>query len=94
MPKVILEGYIVVPTNDLALVLDELPTHIELTRREEGCLRFDVTQSPQEKNTFAVYEEFVDRAAFDAHQLRVRASDWGRATTNVERHYNVTETRE
>jgi len=94
MPKVILEGYIVVPANDLALVMAQLPTHIELTRREEGCLCFDVTQSPQEQNTFAVYEEFVDRVAFDAHQRRVQASDWGRATTNVERHYKVTETNE
>jgi autoinducer 2-degrading protein len=94
MPKVILDGYIVVPENDLALVMAELPTHIQLTRREEGGLYFYVTQNPHEQNTFAVYEEFVDRVAFDAHQRRVHASNWGRAAANVARHYKVIETNE
>jgi autoinducer 2-degrading protein len=81
----------VVPDCDLSLVIAQLPTHIQLTRREEGCLRFDVTQSQQDQKNFSVYEEFVDRAAFEAHQRRAQASDWGRATTNVERHYKVTD---
>lgn len=46
MSRVILEGYIVVPENDLAAVSAELATHIELTRKEEGCLQFDVAQTP------------------------------------------------
>lgn len=91
MPKIILEGHIVVSDRDLAAVMAELPTHIQLTRQEEGCLRFDVTQSPHAENVFFVSEEFIDQAAFEAHQRRVKSSDWGRVASNVERHYQVTE---
>lgn len=91
MHKIVLEGHIVVPGSDLAAVMAELPTHIRLTRQEEGCLRFDVTQSPDAENVFFVYEEFVHRVAFEAHQQRVKSSDWGRVAANVQRHYQVTE---
>lgn len=91
MPKIILEGHIVVPDNDLREVLAALPTHIELTSKEEGCLRFEVKQNPERPNVFSVYEEFIDRAAFDAHQRRVRTSAWGKIAERVERHYKITE---
>jgi hypothetical protein len=31
----------------------------------------------------------VDQAAFDSHQARVQASEWGRATAGIERDYVV-----
>lgn len=68
MTKIILEGHIVVSDSDLVAVMAELPTHIQLTRQEDGCLRFDVTQNPGAQNMFFVYEEFIDRVAFEAHQ--------------------------
>lgn len=87
MPTIVLEGHIVVSDRDFAAVMAELPTHIQLTRQEEGCLLFEVTQSPGAENVFFVSEEFIDRAAFEAHQHRVKSSDWGRVASNVERHY-------
>ncbi|WLD59630.1 antibiotic biosynthesis monooxygenase [Salinispirillum sp. LH 10-3-1] len=91
MPKIILEGHIVVSDADLAAVMAELPAHIQLTRLEEGCLHFEVTQSPGAENVFFVSEEFIDRASFEAHQSHVKSSEWGRVASNVERHYQVTE---
>ncbi len=91
MPKTILSGHIVVPDDNLSDVLAELPTHVELTRREKGCLRFEVVQDSENQNIFSVYEEFTDRFAFEAHQLRVRTSSWGKITVNVARHYKITE---
>lgn len=91
MAKIVLEGHILVPDKDLSAVTDELPTHIKLTRLEEGCLSFDVTQDPENDSVFRVYEVFVDRAAFESHQQRVRTSDWGRIAANAERHYKITE---
>lgn len=58
---------------------------------EAGCLKFEVTQNPANRNVFFVYEEFIDRIAFDAHQERVLRSDWGRVAANVQRYYQVTE---
>ncbi|UPK52988.1 putative quinol monooxygenase [Aeromonas veronii] len=90
MGVVILNGFIIVPPYDLAAVKDELDNHICLTRAETGCQIFKVTQDPLNPCRFDVYEEFVDEAAFQAHQARVKSSRWGKITVNVERHYTVT----
>lgn len=89
--KIILEGSIVVPEEDLEAVLSELPKHVKLTRAEPGCLVFKVTQHADDACKFDVYEEFENRAAFEAHQTRVRASEWGQIAQNVTRHYTVRE---
>ena len=91
MSKVTLHGHIVVSDNDISAVQAELPKHIELTRQEDGCLVFQVTQDPERKNIFNVYEEFIDSDAFDIHQARVKSSRWGQVTLNVERHYAIRE---
>ena len=90
MDKVILQGFIIVPLSELAIVKSELDAHIRLTRAEKDCLIFEVTQDPLNPCRFDVYEEFVDEAAFQAHQARVKSSRWGEITVNVERHYTVT----
>lgn len=77
------------PDEDLARVEAELPKHIELTQKEAGCLVFRVLQDPKDKNTFNVYEEFVNNDAFEVHQRRVKASRWGKITVSVKRHYQV-----
>lgn len=91
MPKVILSGHIVVPASDLNLVQQELTVHIELTRQEPGCLIFDISQDVDNPHLFRVYEEFVHRSAFEAHQARVKESDWGRITADAQRHYKIRE---
>ena len=91
MYTVILEGYIVVADSDLSVVTSELTRHIELTRQEQGCLVFDVTVDQKTATIFHVYEEFIDRNAFEKHQIRVKQSRWAQVTKHVERHYQVTE---
>lgn len=91
MPRVILKGYIQVNDNDLEIVKKELPKHIQLTLAESGCLIFEVTPDPNNKNIFQVYEEFIDRDAFEAHQLRIKTSQWGEISSNVQRHYQIIE---
>lgn len=91
LPKVTLQGYIIVTDDDLALVQAALPEHSALTRKEEGCLVFRVSPDTENKNRFNVYEEFVNRSAFEAHQDRVKNSPWGQVTVNVERHYQISE---
>ena len=89
MNKVVLEGHIVVPDKDLPSVKAELPIHLELTRKESGCLVFEVIQDLENENIFRVYEEFKNRASFESHQKRVKESSWGQVTINVERHYQI-----
>lgn len=89
LAKISLKGYIIVPDSALEAVNAELPFHIESTRKESGCLVFNVTQDNQHRNRFNVYEEFVDRAAFDHHQSRAGESKWAKVTSEVERHYEI-----
>jgi quinol monooxygenase YgiN len=88
-PKIILKGYVIVSSEDLDAVQKALPDHIEKTRAETGCLMFDVVQDQKNKNRFNVHEEFVDKASFSAHQDRVRNSNWGVVSANIEKHYHI-----
>ncbi|HHQ4740789.1 TPA: putative quinol monooxygenase [Aeromonas veronii] len=56
----ILKGFIVVPQAELTAVINELDNHIRLTRLEDGCLIFEVTQNEENQYRFDVYEEFKD----------------------------------
>ena len=73
---------------EMKIVERHLPRHIELTREEAGCLHFDVVQT-EDPLVWSVIERFADQSAFDAHQARVRASDWGRATAGIKRDYVI-----
>jgi quinol monooxygenase YgiN len=50
-----------------------------------------VTEHPTEAGRFDVYEEFVDRAAFDRHQERAAGSEWGTVSRNAQRFYEISE---
>jgi quinol monooxygenase YgiN len=89
LSKVILQGYIIVPHDDLNRVITALDRHKALTRQEPGCLVFKVTQDSQNRYKFDVYEEFLDQAAFEEHQSRVKISAWGDVTVNVKRYYQI-----
>ncbi|WP_265521143.1 putative quinol monooxygenase [Oerskovia flava] len=73
---------------EAAVVRRHLPQHVALTRAEPGCLSFEVTPA-EEPLVWHVEERFVDAGAFAAHQRRVAASEWGRATAGIERRYTI-----
>ena len=87
--RVFLDGYLEVPPERLAAVIQALPEHIALTRAEPGCLAFDVTPSPHHPDRFLVSEIFADQVAFEAHQARARASAWAEVTAGLPRHYTI-----
>ncbi len=86
-----LNGHIDVPADRLSAVTAALPTHIALTRAEPGCLSFAVTPDPTTPGRFLVAERFINRAAFDTHQTRTKASDWAQVTATLPRSYKITE---
>jgi len=87
--RFVLQGHIIVPDTDLATVNAELPTHQNLTQQECGCLVFSITQDKNNPNRFNVYEEFIDENSFKKHQLRIKGTNWAKATTNVIRNYQI-----
>jgi len=88
---VVLQGQIIVPASRLSAVQELLEAHIELTRKEAGCLVFEVNPGEADACVFDVYEEFTDKAAFDTHQKRVQHSEWGRGTGDVVRNYQLSD---
>jgi quinol monooxygenase YgiN len=92
MAQVFLTGRLICRnSDDRARVLRHLPEHIRLTRAEPGCKWFDVTQNAADKLVFDVDECFADRAAFEAHQTRTRASAWFEATQGIERDFALSD---
>ncbi|NNN85815.1 antibiotic biosynthesis monooxygenase [Vibrio sp. A8-1] len=91
MSKVTLKGFILVPESELEVVKIELENHKRLTLEEPGCITFKVTENSENPSRFDVYEEFIDKPAFEYHQDRVKTSHWGKVTVNVERHYEILE---
>jgi quinol monooxygenase YgiN len=73
--------------DEAATVRDALPDHVRLTRQEPGCLSFDIAETAP--GVFSVSERFADRAAFDAHQARTRASEWWQVTGHMARDFAV-----
>ncbi len=74
--RVIARGTITCPADKRSAIVPAMKDHIRLSRAEPGCIQFDITASPSVPDTFVVTEEFANRAAFDAHTNRTRASDW------------------
>ena len=70
----------------LAPAVDE---HVRLTPAEPGCLSFDIRRDPDDPRAFRVDEAFRDRAAFEAHQARMRETDWPARAKDVTRDLEV-----
>ncbi len=89
MSKVIIKGYVLIPEQDLQQVIEALPQHKELSLQETGCLVFDVEQDKNQPNRINVYEEYTDKEAFEFHRNRMKESEWGKVTVNIERHIQI-----
>jgi quinol monooxygenase YgiN len=46
------------------------------TRKEPGCLRFDVLRSQEDPNRFFFYELYKDPAAIDYHKAQPHYNLW------------------
>ena len=89
MTRIALNGRLVCANAEqAATVARHLPRYIELSRAGPGCVSFDV-RGTADPLVWSVSELFTNRVTFDAHQARVRASEWGLATADIERDYVV-----
>lgn len=89
MSEMHLTGQLVCKTEDeVRTVTLHLPEHIERTRAELGCVSFVVTPTGGPL-VWSVEERFEDERVFKLHQERVAGSEWGRATTGIERRYSI-----
>ena len=91
MGVVKLTGHIDVPDADIEMVQTFAPEHIRLSRAEKGCLKFELWQDADNPNIFRLDEAFKDRAAFEVHSARAKASEWGQVSAHLTRHFTIEE---
>ena len=88
--QVFVKGTITCAPEDLEMLKTAVQSHINLTIAEPGCIQFSITQDDTDPCTFIVDESFVDRAAFDLHTKRTRASKWWEMTKHIPRNLEIT----
>ncbi|MEV8135476.1 putative quinol monooxygenase [Microbacterium aurantiacum] len=89
MSQVRVSGHLIAENAEQARIIRaHLAVHIELTRAEAGCLKFDVEPTDDDL-AWTVEEVFSDEEAFASHQRRAASSQWGLATAGIERRYVV-----
>ena len=64
---IIVAGHIDVPPEGADRAADLARSMMEETRREDGCVVYDITRSLERPGRFHVYEEWRDLAALAAH---------------------------
>lgn len=90
-PMIALTGRLICnDTAQMMTALSLLPDHVEASRAEPGCLRFDLWQD-DDPMIWHLAELFVDADAFAAHQARLADSAWGRDSTAITRDYQQRE---
>lgn len=89
--RIQLDGHVDVPAERWDTVLEALKDHIALTRKEPGCITFNVTPCNQVAHRLLVHEMFQDQQAFDAHQTRAQSSPWAKITAGLPRDYTIIE---
>lgn len=87
--RVTLNGHLDVPADRWDAVREALPEHIALTRKEPGCIMFDVAPCREVEMRLLVEEIFESQSAFDAHQTRTKASPWAEITAGIPREYSI-----
>jgi putative acetyltransferase len=81
---------ICVSKEEVRMVIELLPEHIELTHQEEGCISFEVKQC-LDPFIWEVLEVFDSMKSFKHHQSRTASSIWGVKTQNIKRQYKISE---
>lgn len=85
MSRIALSGRLICADEIEAEVLKRhLGAHIQASRAEPGCLRFDIAPT-DDPLVWQVDELFAGQAAFDAHKARTAASPWAEATRAIRR---------
>lgn len=82
-------GYFDIPLDGFDAVLLAYQTHVGLSRKEPGNLAYDYRLDEEVPGRVHVYEVYIDEAAFDAHLVRTRDTDWPAISQHVIRHIGV-----
>jgi quinol monooxygenase YgiN len=67
MKPITVVAFPVAPVGKETELVEVFKALVKATRAEPGCISFTAHQHPKIANRFAVFEQFKNQAAFDAH---------------------------
>jgi len=73
------------------LVKDELMKLIIITRKEEGCINYDLHQDNENPNLFLFYENWENRELWQKHMNGTHLTDYMKATDGAVEEFTLNE---
>jgi (4S)-4-hydroxy-5-phosphonooxypentane-2,3-dione isomerase len=83
MSKIAIVGQISSKPGQFPAYLTQMTEHARASRKEPGCLRFDVAVPRKTENTLYIYEIWRDQAALDVHAGSERMKTYRAATKEL-----------
>jgi len=74
-----------------ALVKEELLKLIDITRKEEGCINYDLHQDNENPNLFLFYENWTNRDLWQAHMGNRHLAEYMKATDGAVEEFTLNE---
>jgi quinol monooxygenase YgiN len=82
---------ILVKAEKKEFVKNELLKLIEITRKEEGCINYDLHQDNENENLFLFYENWSSRELWQKHINNSHISDYRKATEGAIKEFTLYE---
>lgn len=82
---------ILVKEEKRALVKKELLKLIDITRKEEGCINYDLHQDNENPNLFLFYENWTNRDLWQAHMGNAHLAEYIKATEGAVEEFIINE---
>lgn len=91
MSKLTIVANIIAKADKIELVKNELLKLIEITRREEGCINYDLHQDNENTAHFMFYENWQSRELWQAHMENQHLKDYLAATDGAVENFTLNE---
>ena len=83
MSKIAIVGQMTAKPGQFEAYLGHMTEHARASRKEPGCIRFDVVVPRKIENTLMIYEIWADKAALDVHAATERIKAYRVATEGL-----------
>ena len=91
MSKLTIVANIIANENKIDLVKAELEKLIDITRKEDGCLQYDLHRDNENPVHFMFYENWESRAHWQIHMNNTHLADYMAATDGAVASFTLNE---
>ncbi len=91
MTKLTIVANIVAKSDQIELVKSELIKLIDVTRKEEGCINYDLHQDNENPAHFLFYENWISRELWQNHMGNTHLAQYMEATDGAVESFTLNE---